>query len=744
MELWPGEMAVTYHTSDLELLSHPTRQIYEYKVRDKDGVEHPAIFAKNVFRDEHNQVAGIVGAFLDITERKRAEETLFRQTEMLQLVLDNIPAGVFWKGRNLIYMGCNSACARAAGLGAPGEIIGKSDFDLAWKASAEAYRTDDRAVMEGNTAKIDFEEALPLPDGSIGTIITNKVPLHDREGNVLGMMGTFEDITLRKRAGEEAARMVTVLRDSNDAITIQDFEGRITAWNRGAELMYGYGEAEALAMSIERLTAPGKVDEQKAFVRRLVADEAITSQETQRVTKDGRVLDVWMTVTKLVDKTGKPIGIASTERDTTALRKAEEALRKLNAELEQRVEQRTRELVLANDAAKAANRAKSDFLASMSHELRTPLNAIIGFSEILEDCTFGDLNAKQTRHVGNVLTAGRHLLSLINDILDLSKVEAGKMELELSAVPVKALLEEALVMVREKALQHRLDLTLAAPDDVVVTADERKLKQILFNLLSNAMKFTPDGGRVTVSARVCEQLPVISDPSSVTSSPPPSTLTLVVAVSDSGIGIGPEDRARLFQPFLQLDSSSTRKQEGTGLGLALARRFVELHGGRIWVESEGEGRGSTFSFAIPLAPGAPPEPALERFEWTAQLSVEVSVLDAQHRRLCGMLNTLVLGRDSGAAEELVLRILAELVSYAVEHFHDEEALMSQHGYPRLDEHVRQHLAFAARIAELTAASGGGGQGVRGDLVAYLRDWITHHILGEDMRYKPFFAARGVS
>ncbi|MDZ7760741.1 MAG: PAS domain S-box protein, partial [Desulfovermiculus sp.] len=159
------------------------------------------------------------------------------------------------------------------------------------------------------------------------------------------------DITERKRAAEEASRMVTVVRDSNDAITIQDSEGRITAWNRGAELMYGYTEAEALQMSIERLTASGKVQEQKDFVRRLLAGEAISSLETRRVTKDGRVLDVWMTVTKLVDDSGESIGIASTERDITERKRNEETLRKLNEELEQRVEERTRELVLTQKAA---------------------------------------------------------------------------------------------------------------------------------------------------------------------------------------------------------------------------------------------------------------------------------------------------------------------------------------------------------------------------------------------------------
>jgi PAS domain S-box-containing protein len=170
--------------------------------------------------------------------------------------------------------------------------------------------------------------------------------------------------------------MATVVRDSNDAITIQDFEGRITAWNRGAELMYGYSEAEALAANIERLTAPGKVAEQKDFIRRLMAGEAVTSFETQRVTKDGRILDVWMTVTKLVDEAGKPIGIASTERDITARKRAEEEVRKLNAELEQRVVERTAQL-------EAANKELEAFSYSVSHDLRAPLRHVQGYVDML-------------------------------------------------------------------------------------------------------------------------------------------------------------------------------------------------------------------------------------------------------------------------------------------------------------------------------------------------------------------------
>ena len=192
-----------------------------------------------------------------------------------------------------------------------------SDDDFACETAAESYRAADRAIMESGIPMCDVEQMWSQPDGNIGHVITNKFPLHDKAGNVFGVMGTFEDISERKREEKLLRRMATVVRDSNDAITIQDFEGRITAWNRGAEQMYGYSEEEALLMNIECLTASGKIAEQEEFIHRLRAGEAITSFETQRVTKDGRVLDIWMTVTKLMDATGNAVGLASTERDVT-------------------------------------------------------------------------------------------------------------------------------------------------------------------------------------------------------------------------------------------------------------------------------------------------------------------------------------------------------------------------------------------------------------------------------------------
>jgi two-component system sensor histidine kinase/response regulator len=290
---------------------------------------------------------------------------------------------------------------------------------------------------------------------------------------------------------------------------------------------------------------------------------------------------------------------------------------------QEKLAERTYEAEKAQSEAEAANRAKSDFLANMSHELRTPLNSIIGFSEVLEDELLGSLNASQREDVHYILKAGKHLLSLINDILDLAKVEAGKMQLEVEHVPLKGLLEAMLVMHREKAARHgiSLDLQMEPGTDMEVEADERKFKQILFNLLSNAVKFTHDGGSIKVQVqRVLDVGAIRQHQSSAdfggsdwsvpkgrvapeqgrgSASPLQESDFIEIRVEDTGIGIKAEDFPKLFKEFSQLDSVYDKEYEGTGLGLALTKKLVELHGGHIGVTSE-FGKGSCFAFVMPI------------------------------------------------------------------------------------------------------------------------------------------------
>ncbi len=266
------------------------------------------------------------------------------------------------------------------------------------------------------------------------------------------------------------------------------------------------------------------------------------------------------------------------------------SLLQMSREIRQREESLTQakhDLEKEKEAAVAANRAKSEFLANMSHELRTPLNHIIGFTELVADQHFGPLNETQADYLHDVLQSSQHLLELINDILDLSKVEAGKMAVDPTAFQLEEVLQGSLTMVKEKSLKHGIQLDLlmsGAPASI--TADKRKFKQILYNLLSNAVKFTPDGGRVSLAAA---EIPGNNGDGPL----------VEISVTDTGIGLAGDDLKRIFNTFEQVESSADRHFEGTGLGLALSQRLVELHGGKIWAESEGPGRGSRFVFTLP-------------------------------------------------------------------------------------------------------------------------------------------------
>ncbi len=355
---------------------------------------------------------------------------------------------------------------------------------------------------------------------------------------------------------------------------------RITYISPSMERLTGFSPREVLNMPLARILTPASLREAQARIRPPLhsarrGDEPrgestawLLNAEIELVRKDGSTVWTEVSAGPLWEEDIPYTAILGVCRDVTERRR--------NQALQQ-----------AKMAADKANQAKSEFLANMSHELRTPLNHIIGFTELVADRHFGPLNETQADYLQDVLHSSQHLLELINDILDLSKVEAGKMAVDPTAFQLEEVLQGSLTMVKEKSLKHgiRLDLLMGGAP-AVISADKRKFKQIIYNLLSNAVKFTPEGGRVSLAAA---KIPGNNGDRPL----------VEISVKDTGIGLAGEDLKRIFNTFEQVESSVDRHFEGTGLGLALSQRLVELHGGKIWAESEGPGRGSRFVFTLP-------------------------------------------------------------------------------------------------------------------------------------------------
>jgi PAS domain S-box-containing protein len=469
------------------------------------------------------------------------------------------------------------------------EITGYAREELIGSPFKQYFTDPQRAeegvrLVLGEDRVTNYELTIRARDGRETVVSYNATTFRDADGRLRGVFAAARDITAQKSLEERIRRqnaelteatafLNNVLESSTEySIIAMDLEGRILNWNAGARRNYGYSAEDMVGKRNARILytpedlGVGKVD---AFM-----DTALRSGKAEavfeRVREDGRRFTASVALSLRRGAAGTPIGFVLISKDITDQKRLEEQLRRQNEELEEQ-----------NRRVQEANRLKSEFLANMSHELRTPLNAIIGFSELLHDGRAGAVNTKQKSYVGDVLTSARHLLQLINDVLDLSKVESGKMEFFPEPVDPTRLMTEVRDILRTLTARKRIRLhSEIDPALGQVVLDPAKLKQVLFNYLSNALKFTPEEGQVTLRMRAV------------------GTEDLVVEVEDTGIGIRPEDIPRLFVEFEQLDASASKKYQSTGLGLALTKRIVEAQGGRVGVTNT-PGKGSIFSAILP-------------------------------------------------------------------------------------------------------------------------------------------------
>ena len=494
----------------------------------------------------------------DITERKLAEEELRRKTMQLRTAQKVGHVGSWELDFNSGKVHASDEARRIYGVGDEELTIERIQ-----KIPLDEYRPMmDRALTDLVESNTPYDIQFRISRQNDGEIrIISAVAEYYAERNAI--IGTIQDVTEQKLAEEALAEEVSwrriLMEQSRDGIVIIDQDGKVFESNPRYAEMLGYSHEEMQSLHMWDWDVHYTREQLLEMIR--LADNRGILHETQKRRKDGGLVDVEINANAAVFGDRKLSFCVC--RDITERKKAEE------------------ELLSAKIAAEAASKSKDEFLATMSHELRTPLNSIIGFSDILQDKNFGELNEKQAKYVEHISRGGRHLLELINDILDLSKVEAGKMELEYEQFYISDAIDEIRKLIDPLAIKKNIHLDVNLDSRLgKIDADKTRFKQILYNLVSNAIKFTPEKGHVTVRARLFDN-------------------SVQLSVQDTGIGIAKNDMDKLFQPFKQLNPYLTREHEGTGLGLALVKKFVEMHGGRIRVKSELE-KGSSFIFTIPL------------------------------------------------------------------------------------------------------------------------------------------------
>ncbi len=489
-----------------------------------------------------------------------------------------------------------------------------------------------------NSGFFNEEYRIIRPDGTIRWIWGRCFPLKNANGKIEQMAAIAEDISDRKIAEIALKESEQRLRTSESLLSamfersvvgmaITDADGKFIRTNPFYQQMVGYSENELQLMRFTDNMLPEDIEDNLRLRSQVLSDECESYQMEKRLFhRNGKMIWVRTTSSKILDEVGQPPLFVGVIEDISDHKQAEKSLAsaeierqqaiddlyQLNQQLETRVAQRTQELQYTNQQLSAANselaratRLKDEFLANMSHELRTPLNAVLGMSEGLMTGVFGDLNERQMRSLSLIETSGRHLLDLINDILDVAKIGAGKLDLELSSVAIEYLCKSSLEFVKQIASQKNIQLKLSINHSIkMVTVDERRMRQALINLLSNAVKFTPKGGSVCLEVNL-----QAAETTKITTECP---YVMIFSIIDTGIGISPEDISNLFQAFVQIDSSLNRQYAGTGLGLTLVQQLVEMHGGCVSVASQ-VGEGSCFSIVLPYTESIELE-KLDKFE----------------------------------------------------------------------------------------------------------------------------------
>lgn len=602
----------------------------EYRVRHLDGSVRWVSDSMRPVYDNQGRFLYHDGIVLDITERQSAEQERDRQRQVLENIIANIPVFVFWKDRECKYLGCNQLVADIAGHDSPAALVGKDDLNegMPWtREQALAFQRDDLAVMESGEARLNVEETQTQADGTKAHLLTSKVPLRDNAGHVSGLLGLSIDITERRLIEE---RLDLAIRAANEGLWDWNLVTDEIYFNETTFSMLGYtpGEIESTLATWKSLVHPDDLVRALAATKDHLGGLSATYRCEIRVkAADGSwrwLLDIGEITER--DEAGKPTRMMGVHIDITELRQAREH-------------------------AEAADRAKSEFLSNMSHELRTPLNGVLGYAQILSrDSTI----AKEHRSsLDAIRNCGQHLLTLINDVLDLSKIESGRLEIDDEEVDLQRLLTSVRDVLAQRATEKGIALVLDVAPEIPrgVRVDPTKLRQVLVNLAGNAIKFTDEG---SVTIRVTE----------------PEIEKLRFEVEDTGIGMSASEISEVFDPFKQ--AAAGKAAGGTGLGLAISRRVIEAMGGEMSAEST-PGAGSTFAFELRLT-----EVELGSAEFSEDLD------DATILRLPKGREVAILIADDRAENRDILRQFLQAVGIRVLLACDGEEALSMLARERAD------------------------------------------------------------
>jgi len=533
-------------------------QNYDFELIYPDNTNRHLLGNARPLSDEQGNVRGAVAAYIDISKRKKIEEALkvsnFYNRSLIEASLDPLVT----IGHDGKIADVNTSTEFITGYSRD-ELIG-TDFTNYFTEPEKAKEGYQTAFKEGFIS--DYILEIRHKNGKITPVLYNASVFKDEFGEVIGIFASARDITELKKAEEKIRTLANAVESSDDAILTLSLEGIITSWNRGAERIYGYLAKEILGKSISILEPDSLRGEIRNFSEKIKRGENTQKYETSRLKKDEKIINVSVTLSPILNASGELVAFSAIARDITEKKIAEKLLHE-------------------KQMAEIANNTKSEFLANMSHELRTPLNSIIGFSDLLYEQAYGPLNERELKAVGNISKSGKHLLNLINDILDLSKIEVGKLELNLKnfeLAPKLYTIQNILYPIsNKKNIKIEIDIQNKLSN---ICADEEKFVQIMYNLVDNAIKFSYENEFIKIKARKKGNF-------------------VEITVKDTGVGIKLEDQQKLFKPFSQIDSSASRKSQGTGLGLFLAKRIIRLHGGYVWFKSK-PGEGSTFAFTIPI------------------------------------------------------------------------------------------------------------------------------------------------